>query len=117
MGAVISEANEAAGAPRFRALRRQLSEVLTQQTSSDVATPLEAQRVMSGEPPRLARAEVLEGSAIQRHAVEGTPEPGVFAFLDGLQASRVLVYDAAIPIVHGSVASVVRLRRDRRMTT
>src|SRR5206468_11844771 len=39
------------------------------------------------------------------------------AFLDGIQASRPLLYDVAVPIVHGSVGGAVRIRDDRRLTT
>jgi hypothetical protein len=38
-------------------------------------------------------------------------------FLDGTQTSRVMQYVAGIPIVHASVAAVIRARFERRMRT
>ena len=39
------------------------------------------------------------------------------AFLDGTQASRVVAYVDGVPIVHGTVAAVIRVRCNRRLTT
>jgi hypothetical protein len=41
----------------------------------------------------------------------------VAAFLDGTQSSRVTQYVGGIPIVHGTVAAVIRERQERRLTT
>lgn len=105
-------------ASSFRAIRRQLAAALVQELPSDPQGPtLESQRITTGEPPRLARATVLEGRDLQRRQLAGAPVAGFSAFLDGIQASRVLVHDSAVPIVHGSVSAVVRAREDRRLTT
>ncbi len=102
----------------FRAVQRQLAAGLIGATPADPNGPtLETQRIATGEPPRLARARVLEGEDIERRAVSGAPSVGFSAFLDGIQATRVLFYDTAVPIVHGSVSAVVRIRDDRRLTT
>lgn len=116
MGTAITGATS--GAAGFRTLQRQLAAALAQGGPSRTDGPtLEARRANTGEPPRLARAAVLEGTVVQRRPVPGEPEVGFSAFLDGIQASRVLLYDSAVPIVHGSVAAVIRIRRDRRLTT
>jgi hypothetical protein len=49
--------------------------------------------------------------------VPGVPEVGFAAFLDGTQQSRVLAYVGGVPLVFGTVAAVIRARRDRRLTT
>ncbi len=67
--------------------------------------------------PRLISATVLEGSLLRRHAVSGASQSEFRAFLDGTQRSRVATYIGAAPVVHGTVAAVVRERRARRMHT
>ncbi len=49
--------------------------------------------------------------------VPGEPEAVFAGFLDGIQASRIVGYWQGLPIVHGSVAAVVRARRERRLVT
>jgi hypothetical protein len=72
----------------------------------------------TAEPPRLQRAEPLEGTTIEVHAVGGEPSAGFAAFLDGIQESRVLAHwPGGVPIVHGTVAATVRLRRGRSLST
>lgn len=119
MGTVTPEIPSAELASGFRSVQRRLSEALDHdpQADSGPRPTLEAQRTTTGEPPRLARALVLEGVDIRRHPVPGGPEVGFSAFLDGIQASRVLVYDSAVPIVHGYVGAVIRLRENRRLAT
>jgi hypothetical protein len=68
------------------------------------------------DPPRLQRAEALEGDAVLAQRVAGEPVVGVAAFLDGIQESRVLAHWAdGVPLVHGTVAATVRVRRDRTL--
>ena len=67
--------------------------------------------------PRLISATVLEGSLLRRHVVSGGSHSEFRAFLDGTQRSRVATYIGAAPVVHGTVAAVVRERRARRMHT
>lgn len=71
----------------------------------------------SGRPPRLVQAEVIEGPSMRARRVFGEPEVAFRAFLDGTQASRVVAYFDGTPIVHGTVAAVVRIRHNRRLTT
>jgi hypothetical protein len=67
--------------------------------------------------PRLIEAEVIEGGRLRAVRVPGSPEAGFVAFLDGTQTSRIAWYDAGMPIVHGTVAAVIRVRKNRRMAT
>ena len=67
--------------------------------------------------PRLISATVLEGTVLQRHVVAGASDVEFRAFLDGTQRSQVATYVGAAPVVQGTVAAVVRERRERRMHT
>ena len=67
--------------------------------------------------PRLISATVLEGTVLRRHQVSGPEGTQFRAFLDGTQRSRVASYIGTAPVVHGTVAAVVRERRARRMHT
>jgi hypothetical protein len=60
---------------------------------------------------------VIEGHAVRAHRVRGEPLPEFAGFLDGTQQSHVARYDGGMPIVHGTVAAVVRVRRNRRLAT
>lgn len=67
-------------------------------------------------PPRLVRADIVEG-VMRARRVFGDPIATFAAFLDGTQTSHVLAYVDGVPIVHGTVAAAVRIRRNRRLTT
>lgn len=69
------------------------------------------------ESPRLVAPRMVEGTALQRRRVPGEPTPGCTAFLDGIQRSRVVTYHDGVPIVHGTVAAVIRVRQGRRLNT
>lgn len=117
---MMATASEAPTTERtFRAIQRRLADALHQNVRAESAggPTLEAQRTTTGEPPRLARALILEGNSMQRHAVPGEPQVGFAAFLDGIQASRPLLYDSMVPIVHGSVGAAIRRRDNRRLAT
>lgn len=83
---------------------------------NDGAPPLEAM-AQSMEPPRLVASHVIEGHALRARRVPGDPEPGFAAFLDGTQQSRVAGYAGGLPVVFGTVAAVIRVRRNRRLYT
>lgn len=77
--------------------------------------PLEL-RPVAPEPPRLQRAEPLEGHAVRVRRVPGEPTVGIAAFLDGIQESRVIAHwPGGIPLVHGTVAAAVRRREARTL--
>ena len=82
----------------------------------DGAPPLEA-IARPLDPPRLVASQVIEAHALRAHRIAGDPEPGFAAFLDGTQQSRVAGYVEGLPIVFGSVAAVIRVRRNRRLYT
>jgi hypothetical protein len=112
-------AMEGGGIATFRAVQRRLAEVLavtdSHFTQNDASEALFGGPAM--DPPRLAQAAPIEGAVISRRKIEGSPEVGFSAFLDGTQISRVVLHDDGIPIVHGAVGAVVRQRTDRRLST
>ncbi len=78
------------------------------------APPLERFAIMR-DPPSVASCVVLEDGGVR--AMRADAEPGVNAFLDGIQRSRVIGHVNGSPIVHALIAAVVRERVDRRLLT
>jgi hypothetical protein len=101
----------------FNAVQRALSERLPgARLAGDGAPSLEIGR-SALDAPRIAEATLLEGHALRALRVEGDPAVGFHAFLDGSQRSRVVAYVDGLPIVHGVVAAVVRVRVNRKLST
>src|SRR5215212_5168588 len=101
-----------------RTVQRQLAALLPEARSTgDGEGTLEL--ASSGtDAPRLISATVLEGSgSLRARRVFGDPIPGFRGFLDGTQRSRVASHLGSAPIVVGTVAAVIRERRNRRMHT
>lgn len=73
--------------------------------------------VRGAESPRLVTPELVEDASFSAHTLGGPPLVGFAAFLNGIQQSRVLFHSGLVPVVHGTVAAVIRVRRDRRLTT
>ena len=71
----------------------------------------------AAEKAQIVAAAVLEGTTVRAHPILGGPEPGFSAFLDGVQSSRVVAHLDGVPFILGSVAAIVRQRRDRRLST
>lgn len=69
------------------------------------------------EPPRIMDAQVVEDATVRARAVPGTPTPGFAAFLDGVQQSETIGWDAMAPVVLGTVAAAIRARVERRLLT
>jgi hypothetical protein len=67
--------------------------------------------------PRLEAATPIEGDRVRVRAVSREPVVGFRGFLDGIQRSQVLAHHGTVPLVHGAVASAVRVRDGRRMRT
>ena len=101
----------------FRSLQRRLSALFPGgRRPVGQETPLE-RLLVAGEAPRLIRVSTLEGGTIRAHRVFGEPQVGFQAFLDGRQASRILDFVGGVAVVYGTVAAVVRVRRNRRLVT
>src|SRR5688572_21076644 len=83
---------------------------------TDGGTPLELTAPAS-EPARTVNASVLEGTTVRAHRILGPVEAGFAAFLDGNQESRIVAYDRGVPLILGTVAAIVRERRNRRLVT
>lgn len=103
----------------LRALHRHLASQLPASVDWSRCATGSALELSSESPdlPRLIEAEVIEGGNLRAVRVPDSPVPGFEAFLDGTQTSRVAWYDAGMPIVHGTVAAVIRVRKNRRMAT
>ena len=94
-----------------RLVQRRLAECLPEaRAADDRAAPLELSTAPA-DAPRCAPAQVVEGHALRAVRVEGDPTPGIAAFLDGTQRSRVAAWLHGLPIVMGTVAAVVRPSR------
>ena len=104
-------------APSLAAIQRRLEERLPGAGGlADTGASLEA-LPKAVEPPRISPAAPIEGRAVRAVRVDGDPVAGFGAFLDGTQQSRVVRYADGLPIVVGTVAAVVRVRANRRLTT
>jgi hypothetical protein len=102
---------------RFRSVQRRLAALLPDgRLPSGEDVPLE-RLAIAADVPRLMSVSTLEGGPIRTHRVFGAPEVGFEAFLDGTQASRVLDFVGGIAVVYGTVAAVIRVRRNRRLAT
>ena len=101
----------------FLAVQRRLAALLPDVAPLAGGATLELGSQFPQERPRLDPPELIEGRKAQAHAVHGAPIVRFAAFVDGTQTSRVVQYVSGIPIVHGTVAAVVRVRREGRMRT
>jgi hypothetical protein len=98
-------------------LQRQLRAVLPEGALvTDIGPALE-HATADGHPPRLVSADVIEGTVMRARRVLGDPVVRFAAFLDGTQTSQVIAYLDGTPLVLGTVAAVIRQRRNRRLTT
>ncbi len=80
--------------------------------AAGTAPPLE-RSAFGGDLPTVASCTALEGPGDR--PVVPSERPGVDAFLDGVQRSRVLGHVAGAPIIFATVAAGIRARRDRRL--
>lgn len=103
--------------PSFRSAQRCMEEWAPQQPTLDGGGATLEAAGSAMEPPRLVAATVIEGHALRARRVEGDPEIGFTAFLDGTQQSRAVGYHDGMPIVFGTVAAVIRMRVNRRLYT
>jgi len=100
----------------FNDVRRRLAALM--QGAAPVASPVPLELVSRGvqDAPSLRDAEPLESGVMRAHVITGLRAPRFAAFLDGAQRSLVL-WAGGVPVVHGTVAAVIRQRNERRMTT
>lgn len=98
-------------------LQRQLRSVLPQGALVTDGGPALEHTAPDGRPPRLVDADVIESGGMRTRRVFGDPMVRFGAFLDGTQSSHVVAYADGTPLVFGTVAAVIRQRRNRRLTT
>jgi len=106
-----------AGDASFHGVQRRLASLLPAVSWTNASAALELASLGAQDAPRLISAPALEGQTLRQHDVAGTVGPRFAAFLDGTQTSKVIAHADGVPIVHGTVASVIRRRVDRRMRT
>ena len=115
----VAEGRQSSADTTFRGIQRRLSRVLesvADATTADAPSPVDL-LISAIDPPRLVEAALLEAGVMRARRVFGDPEVRFAAFLDGTQTSRVVAYVGGIALIHGTVAAVVRMRRNRRMVT
>ena len=113
----VAERSTAVQDTSFRAVQRQLALQLpggTAVAGSDAPVDL---LVSAIDPPRLVEATLIESGPMRARRVPGELQVRFAAFLDGTQSSKVVRYAGGVALIHGTVAAVVRARRDRRMVT
>ena len=98
-------------------MQRRLAALLPEADTIGAGAALELASLLAQDKPRLDPPEVLEGTRLSAIDVEGEPVAHFTSFLDGTQTSRVTQFVGGVPIVHGTVAAVVRERKEQRMTT
>lgn len=100
----------------FRRVLRALRPIVGQGAIDAAGTALALERFQrAGDPPSVSVCSPLEPPGARR-VPEAVP-PGVTAFLDGVQRSRIVGYVGGSPLVHGAVAAVVRRRENRQLGT
>jgi hypothetical protein len=100
----------------LRGAQRLLGEWIPRTRATDGPGPTLETLPAAAESPRLEPARTVEGP-LRTRAVPGEPRAVFGGFLDGTQASRIVTYVEAVPIVFATVAAVIRVRQDRRLAT
>ncbi len=116
-GPAVAVASSAILNTTFESVARRLAGTLPECHTVEGETALELMPAAS-QPARLISATIVEGTDVRARRISEAPAVGFAAFLDGTQKSRVAAYlPGGVPIVHGTVAAVIRERRDQRMRT
>ena len=98
-------------------VQRLLAGLFPESEPAGTETPLEV-TTADPRPARLISATIIEDGDLRARRVEGDIQANFVAFLDGTQSSVVALYQrGGVPIVLGTVAAVIRERRDRRLST
>jgi len=101
----------------LHALQRRLADLFPDSEKPGSETPLEL-TTADARPARLISATIIEDDELRARRIEGAPEARFVAFLDGTQTSVIAQYRrGGVPIVLGTVAAVIRERRERRLFT
>ncbi len=100
----------------LRGAQRLLGEWIPRTRAADGPGPTLETLPAPAESPRLEPARTVEGP-LRTRTVPGEPRSVFGGFLDGTQASRIVTYVDAVPIVFATVAAVIRVRRARRLAT
>jgi hypothetical protein len=101
----------------FHAVRRRLAALAPGEAPLVAASPLELVSRGVLDAPTVRPADVIEPGGMRAHGMQRATSPGFAAFLDGAQWSLVAAWIGGVPVVHGTIAAVVRQRRERRLTT
>ncbi|HEU4997239.1 MAG TPA: hypothetical protein VFT29_20620 [Gemmatimonadaceae bacterium] len=101
----------------FHTVQRRLAALIPDAETVAQGGALELSGLFAQEKPRLDPPELLEDKTFRARRVEGEATVRFSAFLDGTQSSRVAQYVGGVPIVHATVAAVIRTRHERRMAT
>src|SRR5205085_7049325 len=99
----------------FHAVQRRLASLIPDAVTLEGGGTLEMAGLLAVERPRLDPPELIEDTTLRSHDVTGEPVVRFAAFLDGTQSTRVMQYLSGVPIVHPSVAAVIRARHDTRL--
>ena len=101
----------------FDVVRRRLAALLTPGVPVvSEPQPLEVASRGVQDPPTMRAAEVIE-APMRARPIQDIRETGFAAFLDGAQWSLPAAWVGSVPVVHGTVAAVIRERRERRLVT
>lgn len=114
---IIARASARDSDTSFHAVQRRLATLLPDAVTIGGGGTLEMAGLLAVDRPRLAPPELIEDRAFRAHEIAGEPTVRFAAFLDGTQSSRVVQYMGGVPVVHATVAAVVRTRQDSRMRT
>src|SRR4051812_5082286 len=102
----------------FRGAMRLLAQLLPGAALASGTEPALELLSRPTEPARTISTIIIEGGAMRTHRVFEQPLAAFAAFLDGTQVSRTIyATEDGTPIIHGTVAAVVRERRNQRLHT
>jgi hypothetical protein len=100
----------------FRAVLRALRPLVGPRAIDAAGSAMALERFQrGGDPPSVSACRPLEPAGMRD--VPPAAVPGVSAFLDGIQRSRVVGHLRGSPLIHGTVAAVVRRRDARKLET
>lgn len=100
----------------FRAVLRALRPLVGSRAIDAAGSAIALERFQrGGDPPTVATCVPLETGGVRE--VSAATAPGITAFLDGIQRSRVVGHLHGSPLIHGTVAAAIRRREARELAT